>query len=101
MEGVDPVENPQGTAPDAEIAGPETEVFYTFTWGGNRGGRNQRRRDDKPRGKGRPRKGAPKGKGGDRGVKPQKFSAKPPRREKQIDPDNPFAAALMGLKDGK
>ena len=39
--------------------------------------------------------------GGDRGGKPQKFSAKPPRKEKQIDPDNPFAAAIMGLKDGK
>ena len=29
-------EIPIGTAPDTEIAGPEMEVFYTFTWGGNR-----------------------------------------------------------------
>ncbi len=102
IDGVDPAEGPQGTAPDAEIAGAEAETFYTFTWGGNRNSRGPRREGDKPRGKGKPRKGAPnKGKGGDRGGRPQKFSAKPPRREKQIDPDNPFAAALMGLKDGK
>ena len=46
-----------------------------------------------PRGKGKPQ-----GKGGQ---KPQNFSARPPKKEKAIDPDNPFAAALMGLKDGK
>ena len=54
----------------------------------------------KPQGKGR--KGAPRGDKGDRGGdKAQNFSARPARKEKQIDPDNPFAAALMGLKDGK
>ena len=36
-----------------------------------------------------------------KGQRAQKFSAKPPRQEKKIDPDNPFAAALMGLKDNK
>jgi ATP-dependent RNA helicase SUPV3L1/SUV3 len=95
-----------GTAPDAQIAGAETEVFYTFTWGraprGNARNANPRRGADKPRGKGKPqgkgRKGAPKA---DDGGKAQNFSARPPRKEKAIDPDNPFAAALMGLKDNK
>ena len=92
----------------AEAEAPEVEVFYTFTWAGNRGNRSPRREQggqqaggrrepqgDKPRGKGKP-----KGKGGprrDQGAK--QFQARPPRKEKAIDPDNPFAAALMGLKD--
>ncbi|KIC07825.1 disulfide oxidoreductase [Leisingera sp. ANG-M1] len=102
---------------DAE---PEVEVFYTFTWGGNRGGRQgggqrqQNRRpqgDGKPAGKGKPRgakggdreggRGKPGRKGGprqDQGAKT--YSSRPPKKEKQIDPDNPFAAALMGLKQG-
>ncbi|AXI41743.1 helicase-related protein [Sulfitobacter sp. SK011] len=96
-------ENPQGTAPDAEIAGAEMEVFYTFTWGrAPRANQNQRRGGDRPQGKGKPqgkgRKGAARG---DKGDKAKTFSAKPKRHEKPIDPDNPFAAALMGLKDNK
>ncbi|SIO03455.1 helicase-related protein [Vannielia litorea] len=100
-------ENATGVAPDADVAGPEMEVFYTFTWGGNRGGRrNERhggeRQGDRPKGqgKGKPRgKGGPKGKGGPRRDEgPQNFQSRPPRKEKQIDPDNPFAQALMGLK---
>ncbi|MFK7835338.1 MAG: helicase-related protein [Sulfitobacter sp.] len=94
------------TPPNASAAetAPEMEVFYTFTWGRPRsGGQNQRRTGDKPRGKGKPqgkgRKGAPRGDKG--GNKPQNFSARPPKKEKPIDPDNPFAAALMGLKDNK
>ncbi|MFP7571559.1 helicase-related protein [Marivita sp. S2033] len=93
-----------GAVPDAAIAGPETEVFYRFTWRGTRPDRQPRRdggakprRDGKPQGD-RPRgKGKPKGKpGGDKGEK--SFQSRPPKKEKQIDPDNPFAAALMGLK---
>ena len=80
------------TEADAEPAEPEVEVFYTFTWA-------PRRRPSAPRnenrGKGKP-KGKPRGKG-----KPdnrQKNSAaRPPKQEKPIDPDNPFAA-LMALK---
>ena len=92
-----------GTAADAEIADVEMEVFYTFAWGrAPRANQNQRRGSDKPRGKGKPqgqaRKGGPRG---DKGGKSQNFSARPPKKEKPIDPDNPFAAALMGLKDGK
>lgn len=97
-----------GAAPDAALAGPETEVFYTFTWRGNRadrqprreGGTGKGRRDggkpqgDRPRGKGKP-----KGKGqSPRDTGAKTFQARPPKKEKPIDPDNPFAAALMGLK---
>jgi ATP-dependent RNA helicase SUPV3L1/SUV3 len=79
---------------------PEMEVFYTFTWGGRanagnrQGGRPQQQRGDKPRGKGKPKGKPGQGKGGN---KPQSFQAKP-RKEKAIDPDNPFAAALAALK---
>ncbi|KUF12218.1 helicase-related protein [Pseudoponticoccus marisrubri] len=108
-----------GQAPDEAIAGPEMEVFYTFTWGGNRGGNRRggkprrearggdrpeggKRRDDRsggdrPRGKGKGPKG--KGKGGKPDAGAKTYQSRPPRKEKQIDPDNPFAAALMGLKD--
>ncbi len=95
-----------GTAPDAEIAGAEMEAFYTFTWGRAPRGAAGPRRDagEKPRGKG---KGKPPAKGrkgpprGEAAGKSQNFSARPPKKEKAIDPDNPFAAALMGLKDNK
>ncbi|MBN9887340.1 helicase-related protein [Salipiger abyssi] len=102
-----------GSAPDEALAGPEIEAFYTFTWGGNRnrgprreggrdGGRGERQhaKGGGPRGKG----GAPKGKGGKPGKgKPQgqkgaKTYESRPRKEDKIDPDNPFAAALMGFK---
>ncbi|NRB35049.1 MAG: disulfide oxidoreductase [Rhodobacteraceae bacterium] len=113
---------------DASSTEPEMEVFFTFTWGrqqqrgGQRGqgrgrqGGGQReggQRDGQRRGG--PRrdgdksdrkdfKGKPRGKGkpgrDDRGgTKSKTFSARPPKDEKKIDPDNPFAAALMGLRD--
>ncbi|MCP1169758.1 hypothetical protein NHG85_14685, partial [Limimaricola sp. ASW11-118] len=92
------------------------ETFYTFTWAGRgqrRGGEGQkgRRQGGKPDGArkdgGAPRgaKGKPGGKGeakrrgkGERDdQRPRNFSSQPPR-EKKIDPDNPFAAALAGFK---
>ncbi|MEO0358830.1 MAG: disulfide oxidoreductase, partial [Pseudomonadota bacterium] len=89
----DTVSEPATTQEDT---GPELEIYYTFTWGGfgnkprkpnqNRGGQNK----GKPR---RGQKGAPNDKGG-----AKSFQARPPKKEKAIDPDNPFAAALMGLK---
>ncbi len=87
---------PASDAP-AEDA-PEMEVFYTFAWGARANTQGKRapskRGNDAPKGKGKPRgKGGPKGGGN----KPQSFQAKP-KREKAIDPDNPFAAALAGLK---
>ncbi|HCP81610.1 MAG TPA: hypothetical protein DIT67_08460, partial [Octadecabacter sp.] len=64
----------------------------TFAWAPKRSPRPQ---GDKPQ-----RKGPPKGKRGkpQGNNKAQNFSARPPRKEKAIDPDNPFAAALAGLK---
>ncbi|EAR51205.1 helicase, putative [Oceanicola granulosus HTCC2516] len=107
-----PDQTPQmsGAAEASEPA--ETEVFYTFTWGGRR---NERRQGGRPQGerKGAPGRGKPRGKK-PAGGKPQhgkgkgKADAKQdgraktyearPRRDKPIDPDNPFAAALAGFK---
>ncbi|MGB3316748.1 MAG: helicase-related protein [Albidovulum sp.] len=92
----------------------EMEVFYTFTWApkpraprGDRAPRGERRdgkpggdrRDGKPRGD-RPKgaKGKPGGKGKRDDQGGRNFESRPPKRDR-IDPDNPFAAALMGLKD--
>jgi ATP-dependent RNA helicase SUPV3L1/SUV3 len=90
-------ETPTGEAADAAVDEDRIEVFYTFTWGGNRGG-NQQQRRGKPRGK---REGKPKGKGKPRrdggGGKPRSFESRPQKKDR-IDPDNPFAQALMGLK---
>lgn len=71
----------------------EVEVFYTFSWAPKR--RPSTPRTDN-RSKGKP-KGKPRGKGKPDN-KQKKFSARPPKQEKPIDPDNPFAA-LMALKD--
>jgi len=99
----------ENVAPDTppaadDVPEVETEVFYTFTWGRAPRGQDQQNRRG---GVGAQNKGKPgrKGKrGAPQGDKPkggQKFSARPPKPEKKIDPDNPFAAALMGLKDNK
>ena len=79
----------------------EMEVFYTFAWGARRPERiaDAPRKNAKARGKPQNDKGA-KGKGGKgprRDTKAETFQARPPKHEKPIDPDNPFAAALMGF----
>jgi ATP-dependent RNA helicase SUPV3L1/SUV3 len=91
---------PAETTLEVTDTGPETEVFYTFTWGGRAVRATRPQADNRPRAKGKP-KGKPKGKGTPEGDsnKPQTFQAKP-KREKPIDPDNPFAAALAGFKRG-
>ncbi|SNY58988.1 hypothetical protein SAMN06297129_3664 [Pseudooceanicola antarcticus] len=112
-------ETPAETPAEATeaVGEAEQEVFFTFTWAGraarqNRDGQRGRGRGgerpqgeqrqgrgpkgDRPRGD---RKGGkPKGdrKGG--GNKAKTFEAAPPKKKDRIDPDNPFAAALMGLK---
>ncbi len=88
-----PADAPQEIpVPPSEPDVPEAETFYTFTWGG-RAQRQNNSQNAKPRGKGKPKgRGKPDGK-----QKPQSYQAKP-KREKQIDPDNPFAAALAGFK---
>ena len=116
-----------GTAAGVQAgdAPSETEVFYTFTWQGNRPGRQGRgprgeggrargggssqagdRQGDKEgrggqrQGKG---KGGPKGggkgrgpKGGPQSDKPKTYASRP-ERKKEVDPDSPFAV-LAGLK---
>ena len=86
--------------------GPEPDGCYPFTWGGTRGARQQHRggQGQKPRRDGGAPKGRRQGKpGGKQGGKPRQdkaksFQARPPKKEKAIDPDNPFAA-LMALKE--
>jgi ATP-dependent RNA helicase SUPV3L1/SUV3 len=97
-----------GNAPDAEVAGPELEVYYTFTWaglgrrreGGGKGrGRQGGGQDREGGGGGRQGKGKPKGKRPPKNAPQNRnFESRPPKKDR-IDPDNPFAAALMGLKD--
>ncbi|MFV2053092.1 helicase-related protein [Aliiroseovarius sp. YM-037] len=84
-------EVPTGTAPDTEVAGPEMEVFYTFTWS-----RPRPNRAAPPKGKPR---GKPKGKRPPKQQQGAKTYQSAPQKKDKIDPDNPFAAALMGLKD--
>ncbi|MCV2868387.1 helicase-related protein [Defluviimonas sp. WL0002] len=99
----------------------ESEVFYTFTWAPKpraprqprpeakegRGARPERQvKRDGERGErsergGKPGKGKPQGrrdKDAKRDDKPRNFEARPQKKDR-IDPDNPFAAALMGLRD--
>ncbi|OIQ29868.1 MAG: disulfide oxidoreductase [Alphaproteobacteria bacterium MedPE-SWcel] len=121
-------ETPIGEAADAAVDTPELEVFYSFTWGrsARQGGNPRGQRRGEGRGQNEGRGGAkPDAAGGNRGKprsggKPQgkpggkkagrndrdqnkgakTYSSRPPKKEKPIDPDNPFAAALMGLKQG-
>ena len=99
-----PVDAVQATDAPAEETAPEMEVFYTFAWGGRaaakQGGRGGDRNGGQNRNANKARKGGKPnaGKGGDK-QRAQKFSAKPEKKAK-IDPDNPFAAALMGLNKG-
>ena len=84
-----------------DAAPVEMEVYYTFAWGAKRVDRlaGGPRKGHKPRGKPKQDRGA-KGKGGKSGGnsgKAERFEARPPKRDKPIDPDNPFAAALMGF----
>ena len=96
---------PSETTSDAgDESDPEMEVFFTFTWGRvpRAGGGQQKRGGDRPHAKGKPAKKGRRGtQRGDHPKGTRNFSAKPPKTEKKIDPDNPFAAALMGLKENK
>ncbi len=102
-----PAEATERTEASAEAPAadePEVEVFFTFTWGRQRQ-QNRGPRREQGQGKGKPRgkpqdNRRPQGKKGGKPQGAKSFSARPPKKEKAIDPDNPFAAALMGLKDG-
>ena len=75
---------------------PEIDVFYTFTWAGRKQGGNRQDRKPPRKAQGKSSNDKARGKGQAKGAKT--YSAKPGKSDK-IDPDNPFAAALMGLKD--
>ncbi|MCK0138605.1 helicase-related protein [Aliiroseovarius sp. F47248L] len=115
--GETPTEPPAEVPTETSVEGteaPETEAFYTFTWRGfgrARGGkpRGEHAQGDRPRGKqGGKQSGKPGGKPGSkparggprkgpRDNKPKSYQSGP-RKEKAIDPDNPFAA-LLALKE--
>ena len=84
----------------AETIEPELEVFYTFTWG-HVAKKQSPPRHNKPKHRAGDEKQARKSKGKQKPSRdkkgPKTFAAKPEKTQK-IDPDNPFAAALMGLK---
>lgn len=85
-----PEEGASATPDKTEPAEEDTkEVFYVFKWV-PKARPAAARPAQKPRGKPQKAKGKPKG--------PQRHSSGPPRKEKAIDPDNPFAA-LMALKN--
>jgi len=98
----------QAAAQSAEESPDEVEVYYTFSWAGRQGqdprsGTTARRGHGKRADQGQDARG--KGKSGKRPRKDQpgkpkgerKFSAAPPKTDKPIDPDSPFAA-LAALK---
>ncbi|WBL32330.1 helicase-related protein [Sinirhodobacter sp. HNIBRBA609] len=100
---------------EAASAAPEMEVFFTFTWAPRPrhnprperaprrdGGEGKRREGGKPEFRGeRKGGGKPKGKGKPHeGKGARHFEARPPKKEKPIDPDSPFAI-LAALKDKK
>ncbi|MBM9594551.1 helicase-related protein [Roseitranquillus sediminis] len=102
-----PADPSSEAAPEQPEAG--VEIYYTFTWM-KRGGRREASAAAGGKGRaadakdGRGRKGPPKGKRQppkDKAPKdkPRNFESRPPRRNDRIDPDNPFAAALMNLRD--
>jgi ATP-dependent RNA helicase SUPV3L1/SUV3 len=131
----EPAAEPAPEPAEGEAA-PEVEVFYIFTWGGNRpsrregapggqpgsqradrgdrgergerkerherqGGKPEHRQGGEHKGRGKPKHGKggkPGGsRDGDRKEGARTFEARPPKKDR-IDPDNPFAAALMGLR---
>ena len=85
----EPAPEPGAEAAPAEPEAPELETFYVFRWQSKP---RQAKQADRPQRGKKPKRDGIKGKA------PQKPASKPaPRKEKPIDPDNPFAA-LMALK---
>ncbi|MFL2785409.1 MAG: helicase-related protein [Paracoccaceae bacterium] len=89
-----------GTTTPEDVSGePEKEVFYTFKWGRRppRRGAQQGAENSNPSGTKKPNKRKPKPKKRPESTGAKKFQSRPEKKQ-AIDPDNPFAAALMGLK---
>ncbi len=94
------------SATDAPAVEPDmVEVFYTFTWEGRKTNPARKGKPDRTFSKdakggkgGRNRRGNKGGGKDDNKGGQRKFEAKPAKKDKPIDPDNPFAA-LMALKE--
>ena len=76
------------------------EVFYKFAWGARRpdrteGGQKNSKPPSKPQNSNSGKRQGKKKISGEKNAK--LFQARPTKTEKPIDPDNPFAAALMGF----
>ncbi|MGB2358325.1 MAG: hypothetical protein ACPH79_07655, partial [Paracoccaceae bacterium] len=86
-------------APEDVSGEPEKEVYYTFKWGRRppRQGAHRGAENSNPSGNKKPNKRKPKTKKRPESTGAKKFQARPEKKQ-TIDPDNPFAAALMGLK---
>ena len=88
------------TAAPEDVSGePEKELYYTFKWGRRppRRGAHRGAENSNPSGNKKPNKRKPKPKKRPESTGAKKFQARPEKKQ-TIDPDNPFAAALMGLK---
>ena len=99
-EARDDVAAADGTTTPEDVSGePEKEVFYTFKWGRRppRRSANHGAENSNPSGSKKPNKRKPKPKKRPESTGAKKFQARPEKKQ-AIDPDNPFAAALMGLK---
>jgi len=97
---VDPLAGPLAEPGTVEAEAEETEVFYVFTRASRRTVREDRKSDaaGKPTRKTRGRKaGAERDKAKAGRGKPGPAPGRPPKADKPIDPDSPFAA-LMALK---
>ena len=97
VQSIDPVSDASETSgakgDDAPEGEPEIEIFYVFTW-------KPKPRTRKGGTSDRPNQKSSKGKSGKARNKksgPKNFQASP-KKSKEIDPDNPFAA-LAALKD--
>ncbi|MCF3641188.1 helicase, partial [Rhizobium sp. TRM95111] len=88
----------QGDRPQGDRRGDRNRGGERHGKGHGEGGRqeNGRGRDGKPQGGNRPERGDRQERGGK--PQPAKFEARPPRKEKPIDPDSPFAK-LAVLKE--
>ena len=98
---VEPVVNDALPKADVVEEPAEMEVFYKFAWGARRpdrtaeGGQKNSKSRSKPQNSTSGKRQGKKDISGEKNAK--SFQARPPKNEKPIDPNNPFAAALMGF----
>ncbi|MBC6437752.1 MAG: hypothetical protein GDA52_06370 [Rhodobacteraceae bacterium] len=92
----------EGGTPPAPVEAPETEVFYTFAWVPRRRSPTRAGQHRGAGGKSRDKKRkTPQGKDGKtpHSARAQGTPPRPEHKTDRVDPDNPFAQALAGLRD--